>query len=427
MMMKPLKPLKSLKSFFSVYSVSSVVKKSSYGAGFTLIELLIVLLIIGILSGVALRAIDMTRERTMYSETTQKIYDLVKAIAGNPDLLSDGKRVDFGFIGDMGRLPLTLNELMHNTENSPNWHGPYIKIAMLEDTLNPTYKVDAWGNELQYDYTTGTLHSRGNGRAALTHNIIDSLSFLFNNRISGLITDNNNNSPGPRKDSSIDIIIQLPDRLSRRIPSASGAYKIDTVPIGKHPLTVIRHTAVFETLYKYASVVPKSNTNIDFKFSKAFQTSLKYLSGSALTYGPDLASVKFDVYNDGGETLKIGSMQFHRITSRPLPPETIPVPVYCESIVAINPTYHTSTTLFHFSPPSPPYPKRPGQDDSVTFPEEIAILPSATLTFTLLHFWDNETSYTSPHHTVNMDNSDFQINFSDGSIISFLARRESNP
>lgn len=383
--------------------------------GFTLVELLIVLLIIGILSGVSLRAIEMTRERTMYTETIQKIYNLVKAIAGNPDLLADGRRIDFGFIGDMGRLPLTLNELMHNTENSPNWHGPYLKIAMLEDTLNPSYRVDAWGNELQYDNTTGTLHSLGNGRQALTHNIIDSLSFLFDNRISGTITDNNNNPPGPRKDSFVDIIIQLPDRLSRRIPSAGGAYKIDTVPIGKHPLWVIRHTAITETLFKWVSVVPKSNTIVDFKLSKAFQPSLKYSSGTAKAYGDSMANVRFDVYNDGGDTLKISSMLFKRITPRS--PDT----VYCSNVTAINQTYHSSTILFSYPPAS----ERRGKDNPIVFPE-LAISPTDIFTFTLLDFWNHPTSDTGSNHQVNMDSSDFQIYFGDGSI-SFLARREGVP
>jgi prepilin-type N-terminal cleavage/methylation domain-containing protein len=401
----------------------SAVSTSRYrlwqSSGFTLIELLIVLLIIGILSGVTLRAIEMTRERTFYTDTTQKIFDLVKAIAGNPDLLADGKRVDFGFIGDMGRLPLALNELMHNTENSPNWHGPYIKINMLEDTLNPTYKTDAWGNEIQYDYTTGTLHSRGNGRQPLTYNITDSLSFLFNNKISGLITDDNNTPPGPRKDSTIDIIIQLPNRTSRRIPFASGAYKIDTVPIGKHPLWVIRNAVIKETLFKYVSVVPRSNTIVDFKFSKAFQPALKYYGGSSAAYGPDTANVRFKVYNDGADTLKISSMFFTRIRSHP--PDTI---AYCSNITAINESNHISTTLFSY--PIPPNTLRRGEGDGVAFREgELTILPTDIFTFTLLDFYNkrNDDSVSLVHH-VSMVNSDFQIKFGDGSIISFLAGKD---
>lgn len=383
---------------------------------FTLIELIIVLLIIGILSGVALRAIEMTRERTMYTDTTKKINEIAKAITGNPDLLTDGKRVDYGFIGDMGRLPITLTELIRNTENSPNWHGPYIKIAMLEDTLNPTYQIDAWGNQLQYNNQTGAIASRANQRQTLTYNLTDSLTFIFNNRISGIITDNNNNPPGS-KATQIDIKLQLPDRTTQTQPKTSGAYRIDTVPIGKHQLTIIRHTAITETLTKWVSVIPKSNTIVDFRLATAFQASLKYVSGTAIPYqqyGYDTvpSNIRFDIYNEAGETIKINSMRFSRIT--PFPFDT----VYCETIYAINPITHTPTRLFGYSSPY----RRPGEGDAVDFFPDIAISPAATLSFTLLHFWDNETSYASPYHQVNMDSSDFQIIFSDGSIISFLAR-----
>src|SRR5512137_2401815 len=95
--------------------------------GFTLMELLVVLLIIGILSTVALRTMDTVRDRSLFDQTAAEMQQIVKAITGDPSLISEGRRTDFGFYGDMGRLPDSLPELVRNTSNSPRWHGPYLR------------------------------------------------------------------------------------------------------------------------------------------------------------------------------------------------------------------------------------------------------------------------------------------------------------
>ena len=88
-------------------------------------ELLVVLLIIGILSTVALRTIDATRDRSLFDQTSKEMNQLVQAMVGNPDLSYDGRRVDFGYYGDMEQLPPNddLRYLVRNTTGSTAWHG----------------------------------------------------------------------------------------------------------------------------------------------------------------------------------------------------------------------------------------------------------------------------------------------------------------
>ena len=92
--------------------------------GFTLMELLVVLLIIGILSTVALRTIDATRDRSLFDQTTKEMNQLVYALVGNPDLNYDGRRVDFGYFGDMEQLPTGLPDLVRNPGSAKSTRLP---------------------------------------------------------------------------------------------------------------------------------------------------------------------------------------------------------------------------------------------------------------------------------------------------------------
>jgi len=379
---------------FKIPTLSACRHRRTQAGGFTLIELLLVLLIIGVLSGVALRAIDMTRERTMYSDTTKKIYDLAKAISGNPDLIADGKRVDYGFIGDLGRLPLALNELIRNTENDINWHGPYIKIGFLEDTLNPSYKLDAWGNPIEYSNEIGMLQSRGNGRQTMTYKIADSLSFLLNNQVSGLVTDNENNPPGSFS-NLIDIVMNLPKSDTIVHPNRSGYYQMEEIPMGKHQIRVVKRTASAESLIKWVSVVPRSNTVIDFRFARSFQAKLQYVDKSAKTMLGDSTSIYFDVFNPAGETVKLSSLRF----------QTVSETAYCEKITAMS----VPTPLYNNTTP------RVGQGATVVF-STFNINPSTKETFTFWYFRDTIPPITA----TPMDSVNFVLIFSDGSIINFI-------
>lgn len=372
--------------------------------GFTLVELLIVLLIIGVLSGVTLRAIDMTRERTMYSETAQKLSLLAKAIAGDPELISDGKRIDFGFVGDMGRLPLNLDELIKNLTNSPDWNGPYLKVAFLEDTVNPSFKRDAWGNEIEYSAETGLLRSRGNGRQPMTYKVADSVGLLLKNKVSGIITDAKNNPPGNYY-NFIQISLELPNAappLPPRNPNKSGFYQFDSVPIGKHRIKAIRMTALAETLVKWVSVVPKSNTMIDFSFSRSFQSNLLYIEGSGEVLNNDPSSVKFEVFNAGGEAITLNWLRFINIK------KDTNYYVYTGKITAqyapYNPIFDDST-------------HRCGIGGTAHFQFPFDINASGREIFTLWNFRSDSTAPGAP--PVPMDSVEFKILFSDGSVIGF--------
>jgi prepilin-type N-terminal cleavage/methylation domain-containing protein len=266
--------------------------------GFTLMELLVVLLIIGILSTVALRTIDATRDRSLFDQTMKEMNQLVQAITGNPDMTYDGRRVDFGFFGDMGKLPDDLRDLVHNP-GDPNWHGPYVRQTVGGDTAS--YLLDGWGHPYIYNPTTGAIASLGNGKYPMTVRVADSLAQLFNNTISGTITDGDNNPPGA-KDSSIMVTLHpssgKPPTFT--FPDPGGYYQFsaatfDTVPIGTHRL--VARMAGGDSITRWVTVAPRSRTIVDFRFSRSFRNRLRMVGGP--TRAPDSSGFYIYIVNDG--------------------------------------------------------------------------------------------------------------------------------
>lgn len=132
--------------------------------GVTLLEAVITLGILSVLiatvTPVVLNLLDTDRERT----TEKKAEKIFRAIYGAP------ARGDFGYLGDMGRLPTTLTELLaqgsqtafhtadgattdcgttdHCGKVGTGWRGPYLKGFSQDELLR-----DAWGQSFSYTDT----------------------------------------------------------------------------------------------------------------------------------------------------------------------------------------------------------------------------------------------------------------------------------
>ncbi len=292
--------------------------------GFTLMELLVVLLIIGILSTVALRTIDATRDRSLFDQTTKEMNQLVQAIVGNPDLSYDGRRVDFGYFGDMERLPDDPRDLVRNS-GDPAWHGPYLRIMAVGDTAGFLY--DGWGNLYNFNMNQGEIGSGGNGKFPMTMKIVDDLSQLYNNTISGTITDIDGNPPGTQSLPlfAVWLFYNNPAAHAGResvpvVPDPGGYYEFSQmtpggpidVPIGIRKL--VARTAT-EALTRYVTVLPRSKTIVDFKFSRSFWNKLRMVGAPKLT--PDSKGFLIQVVNDQPDDVIVSSINFLS-TSAPL-------------------------------------------------------------------------------------------------------------
>jgi len=249
-----------------------------------LIELLIVLMIMGILITGAVKAWDVTIQQTKFNQTAKEIDQLCYAIAGNPELYAEGKRTDFGYVGDMGKIPDTLIDLARAPDNAENWQGPYIKNKFSE---NPNdYIQDAWGNFYIYnkDSLTITSYTTGSNMTPQTwihRQIAQNETLLTRSIVNGRILDLVGNPPGTKdtliriyvvhpKDGNIGIYPELGEK-----PNSNGEYMIYSIPQGNHKMYVIYDTTpqtpdTTDFIEKYVCIYPGIINTIDFRLTKRF-------------------------------------------------------------------------------------------------------------------------------------------------------------
>ena len=130
--------------------------------GFTFAEILIVVAIMGIVTSIALKNLGSTDDRANYEVTLAELQKLKRAIIGDENARSNGERVSFGFVGDIGGIPSTLDELISRGSLGASalditkliaygWMGPYLEVPFTGDPSG--FKTDGWGYEYVYSTT----------------------------------------------------------------------------------------------------------------------------------------------------------------------------------------------------------------------------------------------------------------------------------
>ena len=128
--------------------------------GFTLLELVVVIAVIGILVAAVAPAVMQQLLSDRVDGTREEAEAIHAAIAGDPAASR------FGFVGDIGRLPSTMGELVapgalpsYTTATvrsvGMGWRGPYINAG----SSASDYLTDAFGRA--YTLTAGQIRSTG--------------------------------------------------------------------------------------------------------------------------------------------------------------------------------------------------------------------------------------------------------------------------
>jgi len=285
--------------------------------GFTLIEVLMTIVIIGILAAVAMRSVQSSIDSSRVRETQAEMDELIAAIAGNPDLYNNGMRSSFGYVGDVGALPASLDNLVTNPGGYSTWNGPYVSRRFTQDTEG--FKKDAWGNN--YTFSTGiTLASTGGGSIPMTKSASSAAADLTTTPVQGTITDAAGNPPG---DSSVAITVSIayPDgaggttSLSTN-PTAGGSFSFSNIPVGVRTITAA-YRATNDTARVYAAVLPKSGATVAMRLPDApfagsggsgggGSGSIQFVSGTASSPS---SSIYFTIWNSSSSAITVSSLQ----------------------------------------------------------------------------------------------------------------------
>lgn len=231
-------------------------------SGFTLIEVVITIIILGILSGVAVRQLNSTVSTAQYEQTKQEMEALSQAIVGNPLAYSAGTRVDFGYVGDIGAMPPNLDALVQNPGGYSTWKGPYLSRGK----TNTDFKLDGWN--IAYVFTDTLIRSTGSG-STIEKIFAGSTADLLQNSVSGVLYDAKMSSPGGMAESVL-VEIRYPNGAGGMTtasinPESSGAFSLTGIPIGVHQLRVINLPSL-DTISLPISVYPKKTTSMEVVF-----------------------------------------------------------------------------------------------------------------------------------------------------------------
>ena len=205
--------------------------------GFTLIEIVTIILVIGVIATVATLRLNESIDTALYEQTKREMDNLAAAIAGNPEINASGSRADFGYVGDIGAYPTSLDDLVANPGGFSTWNGPYIA----GDLENNGFKLDGW--KVPYVYLDSLIRSVGSG-SDIDKRVVASSAALFSNQVSGSIRDANNHMPGATYDDSVTVQLRYPNGAGALAtatinPNHFGQFTYTGIPVGNHTLHII--------------------------------------------------------------------------------------------------------------------------------------------------------------------------------------------
>ncbi len=133
--------------------------------GLSLIEVIIILAVMVILVALLVPSTVQILTGARRNVTLDEMENLKKAMIGDPDLKTSGVRSSFAYLGDMGNLPSTLDDLVTQGAQpayafnsgkgvGAGWRGPYITLGPGSDAAS--HRVDAFGNLYTYSITNYT-------------------------------------------------------------------------------------------------------------------------------------------------------------------------------------------------------------------------------------------------------------------------------
>lgn len=132
--------------------------------GISTLEVVAILAVASVMVGLTLPMMGRFMDARRQAGTEAQLINIKRGMVGSAGEILPGETLitQFGYVGDMGRIPASLDDLLIQgsqasyavnsiTQVGAGWRGPYINVPNLD-----TLKTDAWGNAIVYNTTTFT-------------------------------------------------------------------------------------------------------------------------------------------------------------------------------------------------------------------------------------------------------------------------------
>lgn len=271
-----------------------------------MMELIVVIALIGILTSIGVNIVIRTLEAQKADATLLEMEALKRAITGDPSIVQNGRRSEFGYYGDMGRMPAALLDLLNKgsqpslTNNSKygitfGWGGPYLSRGF-EDDPNTAFE-DSWGNAYIYSDTK----------------TVNASADTIVGKISSFGADGTDGGTG--FDADIDLEI-----LQREVESTvyGSAYTIDGNPMvsgkvyiwkptGSAILVADSFVTGLQGTYSFSGI-PKGTRALSFRAVGGLETNIKSILVSEGAVGiPRITNIANLLFVTGSQILVGGS------------------------------------------------------------------------------------------------------------------------
>lgn len=234
-------------------------RSSRINLGFTLIETAGTLAIISLVAVGLVSLSNYVLNRTQIQFTNDRVNELRRAINGNPVIVVNEARTSFGYLGDMGNVPTSLQDLWVKgsqpaftfdtaKKTGAGWNGPYLEVSPPE--LAAALAQDGWGNSLVYSTSSFVDSSFGATVWAklfslgpdLTTGTNDDIAINFFqsevvSRVQGYVKDNNDTAV-----SGVGLTVNHSQNgsLTSQVvyTDATGYYSATNIPFGNRSITI---------------------------------------------------------------------------------------------------------------------------------------------------------------------------------------------
>ncbi|RKY84106.1 hypothetical protein DRQ09_09100 [candidate division KSB1 bacterium] len=244
--------------------------------GFTLLHLIMIIVSFGILAAVSVRFMVYATSEGKKTSAIKEMKEILRGIYGEPELTN---QTNFGYIGDMGQFPPSLDKLYDGRGEGANWDGPYVSIEFVEsesELLN-----DPWNQPYVIDYNDGLIKSVGSGDDIVVNFHVSS-SKLLNNRLKITVKDWNDKEPKWFSYFNFRCrLYRIGNKGTKNILvgtlnsyNASSKFTFTNIPVGNYRVEV-RYSTENITQKRYVTIYPTGiTTNLTIKFSTSFPQSL---------------------------------------------------------------------------------------------------------------------------------------------------------